>query len=74
MTSGLSSQSRPWFALSIYDRGLAEDPQVKAYGSPKSRSALYAFLARTNFYDAVEVGYAELGRVRDRSLRHARRR
>jgi hypothetical protein len=26
MTSGLSSQSRPWFTLTVYDEALAEDP------------------------------------------------
>jgi hypothetical protein len=60
MTSGLSSQSRPWFALSVYDDDIAEDPQVKAWlGTVEER--VYAFLAHTNFYDAAEVGYAELG-------------
>lgn len=60
MTSGLSSQSRPWFALSIYDEDLLDDPQVKAWlGEVEER--VYSFLAHTNFYDAAEVGYAELG-------------
>lgn len=60
MTSGLSSQSRPWFALSVYDDALLDDPQVKAWlGDVEER--VYSFLAHTNFYDAAEVGYAELG-------------
>jgi hypothetical protein len=60
MTSGLSSQSRPWFALSVYDEDLLDDASVKAWlGEVETR--VYAFLAHTNFYDAAEVGYAELG-------------
>ena len=60
MTSGLSSQSRPWFALSVYDEDLLDDISVKAWlGEVEQR--VYSFLAHTNFYDAVEVGYAELG-------------
>jgi hypothetical protein len=60
MTSGLSSQSRPWFALSIHDQDLLDDPEVKGWLA-EVEEELYAFLARTNFYDAVEVGYGELG-------------
>jgi hypothetical protein len=60
MTSGLSSQSRPWFALSVYDDALLEDASVKSWlGQVEQR--VYSFLAHTNFYDAVEVGYLELG-------------
>lgn len=59
MTSGLSSPSRPWFALST-DDDLMEDYEVKSYLSDVER-AMYAFLARTNFYAAVKTGYSELG-------------
>jgi hypothetical protein len=60
MTSGLSSQSRPWFALSIYDEDCRRSTG-QGYGSATVEERVYSFLAHTNFYDAVEVGYAELG-------------
>src|SRR4051812_46228149 len=31
MTSGLSSESRPWFNLQTFDEGLNEDPEVRTY-------------------------------------------
>lgn len=60
MTSGLSSESRPWFNLQTLDDGLNEDPQVRTYLSEVERR-IYAFLAKTNFYGAVKTGYLELG-------------
>jgi hypothetical protein len=33
---------------------------------------MYAFLAETNFYAAAKSGYAEIGDVRDRSVRDGR--
>lgn len=60
MTSGLSSQSRPWFSLTTYDPELADDPSVKAWlGTVEER--LYSFLAHTNFYGAAKTGYLEMG-------------
>lgn len=60
MTSGLSSQSRPWFALTTYDEALLEDASVKAWlGEVETR--LYSFLAHTNFYGAAKTGYLEMG-------------
>jgi hypothetical protein len=60
MTSGLSSQSRPWFALTVYDETLADDPSIKAWlGEVETK--LYSFLAHTNFYGAAKTGYLEMG-------------
>lgn len=59
MTSGLSSPSRPWFALATTD-DLMEDYEVKTWLSD-CEERLYSFLARTNFYGAAKTGYAELG-------------
>ena len=60
MTSGLSSQSRPWFSLSVHDENLAENAEVKAWlGVVEER--MYSFFAHTNFYGAAKTGYAELG-------------
>jgi hypothetical protein len=60
MTSGLSSQSRPWFTLGVQDEQLAEDPAVKAYLDECERR-MYRFFALTNFYGAVKTGYLEMG-------------
>lgn len=60
MTSGLSSPSRPWFALRSYDEALNEDGEVKAWLSDVEKR-MYAFLAASNFYGAVKNGYGEIG-------------
>lgn len=60
MTSGLSSASRPWFALGTYDEALMEDREVKEYLADVERR-MYAFIAQTNFYGAVKTGYLEMG-------------
>ena len=60
MTSGLSSQSRPWFTLGLYDENLMENPEVKAW-LEECEKRMYAFLALTNFYGAAKTGYLELG-------------
>lgn len=60
MTSGLSSQSRPWVTLKDADEELADDPAIKAwYGEVERR--LYSFIGGTNFYGAVKTGYLEMG-------------
>jgi hypothetical protein len=60
MTSGLSSQSRPWFAVTMFDESLAEDASVKVWlGEVQTR--LESFLAHTNFYGAAKTGYLEMG-------------
>jgi hypothetical protein len=60
MFSGLTSPSRPWFRFGT------EDPALKEYGPVKDwlgevQTALYQLLARTNFYNATQGGYKELG-------------
>jgi hypothetical protein len=60
MTSGLSSASRPWFALKTADDGLMEADGVRAWLSAVERR-MYAFLASTNFYGAAKSGYGEMG-------------
>lgn len=59
MTSGLSSPSRPWFALAA-SNDLDEDYEVKAWLSDVEER-MYAFLAASNFYGAAKTGYSELG-------------
>lgn len=60
LTSGLSSPSRPWYALRLPDEDLNEQPGVREYLADVERR-MYAFLASTNFYGSVKAGYAELG-------------
>jgi hypothetical protein len=60
MTSGLTSSSRPWFALATHDAELMEQPDVREWLTEVTRR-LYAFLAGTNFYGAAKTGYSELG-------------
>lgn len=60
MTAGLSSKSRPWFKLSLHDPAMLDNPQVKAWLS-QCQKVVESFLAATNFYEAAEIGYLELG-------------
>jgi hypothetical protein len=60
MTSGLTSASRPWFTLRLPDEALNEQEEVRTWLSDVE-TAMYAFLAQTNFYGAVKAGYGEMG-------------
>lgn len=60
MTAGLSSKSRPWFKLSLHDQNLLDNQQVKAW-LDLVQGIVESFLAQTNFYEAAEIGYLELG-------------
>lgn len=60
MTSGLTSASRPWFTLKLADEELNSEPGVRAWLSDCEK-AMYAFLAKTNFYGAAKAGYGEMG-------------
>lgn len=58
MTSGLTSASRPWFMLTLDNAD--DQPGVRDWLSDVE-TAMYAFLAQTNFYGAVKAGYGEMG-------------
>jgi hypothetical protein len=60
MTSGLSSPSRPWFKLKTPYPEMNEYQPIKEWLA-EVEGLTYDFLAGTNFYNAVKVGYAELG-------------
>ncbi|MFC4256306.1 phage tail protein [Altererythrobacter xixiisoli] len=60
MMSGLTSSSRPWFKLRLGDPAMDEEAGARAWLG-QVESALYGFLARTNFYSAAKAGYAEMG-------------
>ena len=59
MQSGLTSPSRPWFALTLEDATLAEQAEAKLWlhDTYQKMSALFA---RSNFYDQVHILYSEL--------------
>jgi hypothetical protein len=59
MTSGLSSPSRPWFRLTMFDEDSLDDDQTRAWLSEVEKR-MYAFLAESNFYGAAKSGYAEI--------------
>jgi hypothetical protein len=60
MTSGLSSHSRPWFEVSLYDENLLDNQIVKVW-LDEVQKRMEGFLASINFYEASEIGYLELG-------------
>jgi len=58
--SGLTSPSRPWFTLTLYDTRLAELEDVKAWLSEVQR-VMQAQMIRTNLYDQLFDVYKEQG-------------
>ena len=60
MQSGVTSPMRPWFRLSLADRDLAEFRTVKQWLSV-TEGVLRETFARSNIYDALQVGYGSLG-------------
>ena len=59
MFSGLSSPSRPWFKLALFDDDLMDDQAAKEWLGEVERG-IYGFLDATNFYSAAKALYAEL--------------
>lgn len=62
MHTGLNSQATPWFKLRTNDADLMEYQPVKEW-LQEVENRIYNFFSSTNFYDAVKVGYSELGTV-----------
>ena len=60
MATGLTSASRPWFKLTTRDPELRDYQPVKEWLDHTERE-IYAFLAKTNYYDTTKVQYADLG-------------
>lgn len=60
MSSGLSSPSQPWFKFKLDDPTLSKVHAVKEW-IDDTTALLYAFLAQTNIYTAMQFGYRELG-------------
>jgi hypothetical protein len=60
MTSGMTSESRPWFTIKPMREEWEDDYEIKGYCAVVER-LMYSFIASTNFYGAVKTGYGELG-------------
>ena len=60
MKSGLTSPSRPWFTLTLYDNGLAELENVKAWLT-EVQDVMQGAMLRTNLYDQLFDVYKEQG-------------
>ncbi len=60
MKSGLTSPSRPWFTLTLYDTGLAEVESVKAWLT-EIQDIMQGTMIRSNLYDQLYDVYKEQG-------------
>ena len=60
MKSGLTSPSRPWFTLTLYDDGLAELENVKTWLT-EIQDIMQGAMLRTNLYDQIYDVYKEQG-------------
>lgn len=60
MMSGVSSPSRPWFRLGLYDEDAADDPEVKDW-LHTAQSRMYTVMRGSNLYRALNVAYGSLG-------------
>ena len=60
MKSGLTSPSRPWFTLTLYDNGLAEVESVKAWLT-EIQDIMQGTMIRSNLYGQLYDVYKEQG-------------
>lgn len=60
MHSGVTSPSRPWFALGLDDESLAEVASVREW-LHDARNVLLSIFAKSNFYNSMHAMYKELG-------------
>ena len=60
LKSGLTSPSRPWFTLTLYDNGMAELENVKAWLT-EVQDIMQGIMLRTNLYDQLFDVYKEQG-------------
>ena len=63
MKSGLTSPSRPWFTLTLYDTGLAEAEGIKAWLT-EVQDIMQGTMIRSNLYDQLYDVYKEHGELR----------
>ncbi|GHV46811.1 phage head-tail connector protein [Synergistales bacterium] len=60
LKSGLTSPTRPWFALGIFEPELSKYERVKAWLSDVTE-AMLTVIGRSNFYDQIFTVYKEEG-------------
>ncbi|GHV34452.1 tail protein [Synergistales bacterium] len=60
LKSGLTSPTRPWFALGIFEPELSKYERVKAWLSDVTE-AMLTVIGRSNFYDEIFTVYKEEG-------------
>ena len=60
LMSGITSPARPWFRLSLHDKDLAEEGDVKLWLS-QVQDLMRAVFASSNTYRALHTMYEELG-------------
>lgn len=60
LMSGMTSPSRPWFRLGLYQEELMQNPEVKTYLETAQRR-MYAVLSGSNIYRTLDACYADVG-------------
>lgn len=60
MMSGITNPARPWFRLTTPDPDVAQSEPVKQWLSAVEQR-MFTILARSNFYNEMQVGYGDLG-------------
>ena len=60
LMSGMTSPSRPWFKLGLYDEEAQNDPDVKAW-LHVTQQRMYMILRGSNVYRALDACYGDLG-------------
>lgn len=59
MMSGMTSPGRPWFRMTLENKDLAEDPEVKTW-LEQVRERMMTVFAESNFYQGMAVMYQDL--------------
>jgi len=60
MMAGISSPARPWFRLTLGDKGLAESREVKPW-LHHVRDKMLGIFSSSNVYNSLHILYGELG-------------
>lgn len=60
LMSGMTSPSRPWFRLGLYQEELMQNPEVKQY-LETAQKRMYAVLRGSNIYRTLDACYADIG-------------
>jgi hypothetical protein len=60
MATGLTSASRPWFKLTVRDLEMRDYQPIKEW-LDEVEQGIYTLFARTNYYEATKMQYADLG-------------